>query len=258
MTRPSGWTARALALLAGLGAGFAHPPFGVLPGLLGYALLLGLLAITGLIYIRFQSNWPPARRAEFYLCGWLALALGVHISTAHPTFQRYYLLTVPFGAILAAVGLYRITSTVFHSERPAVAVLLLAVLLAFGLGKSLYEEWDDWRWVQMEEIARQVDQVTPANGVLLADEHIYFLTGRRPPSGMELVDSHKLEFDANRAAFLHVISFAEVKRRVRAGVFDTVQVCEDGMNVGDLDMTKLYLHQAEVEDCTMFWEKTKR
>jgi len=223
-----------------------------------HALLLGLLAITGLMYIRFHSNWPPARRAEFYLCGWLALALGAHISTAHPTFQRYYLLTVPFAAILAAVGLYRVTSTVFHSERPAVAVLLLAVLLAFGLGKSLYEEWDDWRWVQMEEIARQVDQVTPANGVLLADEHIYFLTGRRPPSGMELVDSHKLEFDANRAAFLHVISFAEVKRRVRAGVFDTVQVCEDGMNVGDLDMTKLYLHQAEVEDCTVFWEKTKR
>ena len=30
----------ALALLAGAGAAVAHPPFGVLPGLLGYALLM--------------------------------------------------------------------------------------------------------------------------------------------------------------------------------------------------------------------------
>ncbi|MEP6539341.1 MAG: hypothetical protein ABJF23_28650 [Bryobacteraceae bacterium] len=223
-----------------------------------HALALGLLAITGLVYIHFYSGWQAAKRAEFYLCAWLALALCIHISTAHPTFERYYLLAVPFLAVLAVAGLYRVTITVFHTERPYAAVLLLTILLAFGLGKSIYEEWDDWRWSQMEEIARKVDQVTPRDGILLADEHIYFLTGRRPPSGMELVDSHKLQFDAARAAFLHVVSFAEIKRRVSAGAFQTVQVCEDGMNVGDLDMAKLYVHQAEVEDCTVYWEKAKR
>lgn len=36
----SPWARRGLALLAGLAAALAHPPFGVLPGLLGYALLL--------------------------------------------------------------------------------------------------------------------------------------------------------------------------------------------------------------------------
>ncbi len=56
------WLARGLALLAGLGAALAHPPWGLLPGLLGYALLLYLL-----------DNADPARplRSAF-LRGWLA------------------------------------------------------------------------------------------------------------------------------------------------------------------------------------------
>jgi len=61
MTRPSGWTARGLALLAGLAAGLAHPPFGFLPGLLGYALLLMLLDAPG----------PRPWRSVFFR-GWLA------------------------------------------------------------------------------------------------------------------------------------------------------------------------------------------
>ena len=55
------WRARGLALTAGLAAALAHPPFGFLPGLLGYAVLLGLLdAIDG----------PRPLRSAF-LRGWL-------------------------------------------------------------------------------------------------------------------------------------------------------------------------------------------
>jgi apolipoprotein N-acyltransferase len=55
------WRARGLALAAGLAAALAHPPFGVLPGLLGYAVLLWLLdAIDG----------PRPLRSAF-LRGWL-------------------------------------------------------------------------------------------------------------------------------------------------------------------------------------------
>lgn len=57
----SNWAMRLWALCAGLGAALAHPPFGVLPGLLGYALLLGLLDTTG---------ERPLRQAFFR--GWLA------------------------------------------------------------------------------------------------------------------------------------------------------------------------------------------
>ena len=71
------------------------------------ALTVGLLALAGLLFVRFRSDWTQPQRAEFYLCGWLALALGVHISSAHPTFQRYYLFTLPFLIILSAAGMMR-------------------------------------------------------------------------------------------------------------------------------------------------------
>ncbi len=56
------WFARGLALAAGAGAALAHPPFGLLPGLLGYALLMALI-----------DHSDPARplRSAF-LRGWLA------------------------------------------------------------------------------------------------------------------------------------------------------------------------------------------
>ncbi len=60
MARLSGWPARGLAVLAGVAAGLAHPPFGMLPGLLGYALLLGLLNTEG----------PRPWRSAFFR-GWL-------------------------------------------------------------------------------------------------------------------------------------------------------------------------------------------
>lgn len=64
--RPSGvrgaWALRLWALCAGLAAALAHPPFGVLPGLLGYAVLMGLLDDV--------DRRRPLRSA--FLRGWLA------------------------------------------------------------------------------------------------------------------------------------------------------------------------------------------
>jgi apolipoprotein N-acyltransferase len=89
LPRLTPWRARGLALLAGLAAALAHPPFGVLPGLLGYALLLWLLDaidsprplrsaflrgwLTGLSYFGLSTWWI----AEAFLVdaanqGWMA------------------------------------------------------------------------------------------------------------------------------------------------------------------------------------------
>ncbi len=56
-----GWRGRVLALLAGLAAGLAHPPFGLLPGVFGYALILALIEV---------HEDRPIRSA--FLRGWLA------------------------------------------------------------------------------------------------------------------------------------------------------------------------------------------
>lgn len=74
---------------------------------------------------------------------------------------------------------------------------------------------------------------------------------------MELADSHKLRFDAARSELLHVVSTPELIRRIKAGEFQTVQICKDGLDVGELDLKKLYVHNAELEDCTVFWERAK-
>ena len=57
----SPWGARLLALTAGLAAGLAHPPFGLLIGLLGFALMLRLAEAEG----------PKPLRSAFFR-GWLA------------------------------------------------------------------------------------------------------------------------------------------------------------------------------------------
>lgn len=59
--REKAWAGRGLAVLAGLAAGLAHPPFGVLPGLLGYALMLRQVEAPAV---------RPLRQAFFR--GWLA------------------------------------------------------------------------------------------------------------------------------------------------------------------------------------------
>jgi len=59
--RANPWPGRGLALLAGLAAGLAHPPFGVILGLLGYALMLWVVE-------------APAERPlkQAFFRGWLA------------------------------------------------------------------------------------------------------------------------------------------------------------------------------------------
>ncbi|HWA62957.1 MAG TPA: apolipoprotein N-acyltransferase [Caulobacteraceae bacterium] len=109
MTRPDAparppaarlWLGRALAIAAGLACAFAHPPWGVLPGLLGYALLMGLLD---------RSN--PARPVRSaFLVGWLAgcayFSVGLWwVSEAFMVDAAEQGWMAPFAVILLAAGM---------------------------------------------------------------------------------------------------------------------------------------------------------
>ena len=222
------------------------------------ALTLCLLAAIGVFFIA-KSDWPAVRRGEFYLCGWIAVATGAELCTPRPTFQRYFMLTVPFVAILAAVGLYAVTLRMWNAARPGWPILAITVLAALGLGKSIYERREIYTWSYFEQIARKVDEVTPPGGTIFADEQIYFLTRRRPPSGFELEDSHKLELlppDVARA--LHIVPKSEVDRRVAAGFFDTVATFEvDDDILAAWDLARNYTHKDQVGDCTVYWGRSK-
>lgn len=223
------------------------------------ALLLGLIALAGVLFIRFPTDWTGERwekeeRAEFYLCGWLALALGIQISSAHPTFARYYLFAIPFLVVLAAAGLYSLTTRLWRPDRPLWPVLALTGIFSLELAKALQGRDSNINWRDLEKIAATADQVTPPGGIILSDEQIYFITRRPPPSGMELADSHKLEFPPERARALHLVPESEVIRQVKAGRFSTVVNCDKNYKLTDDDLLKLYAKHKEFEDtCNVYW-----
>jgi hypothetical protein len=221
----------------------------------GPALLLLLLSAGGLLFIYFRSGWEAQRKAEFYLCAWVSVALAAHISSAVPTFARYYVFTLPFLGILAVAGVYAAGSSLYKADRPWPPVLVLTLLLSFGLAKALYEERDNMVWPDLEKTARKVMEVTPPRQSLSADEAIYFLTRHDPPSGLEMRDSHKFRLPPELLALLHVIPQAELDRQVKAGAFSTLETCEDQDAIDAQGYAKLYAKTADAGDCTVFWDK---
>ncbi len=71
---------------------------------------------------------------------------------------------------------------------------------------------------------------------------------------MELEDSHKLKMTPALAAQRHVLTGSELEREVKAGRFDTIQICDDD-KIKDWGLEKMYRNKAEIEDCTVFWGK---
>jgi hypothetical protein len=255
----------------------------------GQALVTGMLAVFGLVYLVRKAEWPRSLKNELYLCVWLAAALSAEVGSAHPTFSRYFLLAVPFLAVVAVVGLYAASSRLLRQEvletlekphtgargsEPSrdrngavtgpkffrnsegiwLPVILLAIIFSLGLGRSLYDHANALgTWKSYESTVRLVDQVTPRGAPLYASEPIYFLTHRIPPPGFELYYTHKLELPPAQAALLHILSNAEVKRQVQSGTFATAYTCDLEDEIANYGLNDLYRQHKEVGDCTIFW-----
>lgn len=85
-----------LALAAGAAAALAHPPFGVLPGLLGYALLIFLSERATTVRGGFWMGWLAGFAYFFISCWWVAEAFLVNPAQAW---------MAPFAASLLPIGL---------------------------------------------------------------------------------------------------------------------------------------------------------
>lgn len=221
------------------------------------ALLLGLLALAGLIFTMTNIGAEDRSwRRKMYLCFWLTIALALNSAIAHPTFARYFVLMVPFLSILASVGLCEIFARL-NVEHRMWPVWGLTILLALGLGKALYDRREVYSWLDLEQLARKVDEVTPPHAVLLAEEPVYFLTRRTPPEGMEFTEAQKLNLSPAMGASLHILSRAQLAEQVRSGMFDTVQTCsgDDDQRFTALGVAPMYRQKIVIEGCTIFWDK---
>jgi len=219
------------------------------------SLLLVLLALAGLVFIR-KGEFLPARRAELRLCLWLPLGIIVQNLFAHPTFPQYFIFIIPFLTVLAGFGFYAVAVRLQNPDRPRAAVLLLLATAALCLGNGVYEDRDSYSWRKLQRVAKKMKEVTPKGAPLLAPEQIYFLTNWPIPPGMEHEDAHKLKLAPAEETKLHVVSKAEVERRVKSGEFPTTVSCDDD-ETSDLGDWDVYSQKAEFDRCTVFWQFKK-
>nr|WP_234989475.1 apolipoprotein N-acyltransferase [Brevundimonas sp. SH203] len=113
-----------LALLAGAGTAFAHPPFGILIGLLGYPLLMILSERSDTARGAFWMGWLAGFAYFFVGCWWVAEAFFVNPEQAW---------MAPFAASLlpAGLGLFWGTATALYRRFAPIGpvrVLLFAAL----------------------------------------------------------------------------------------------------------------------------------
>lgn len=221
----------------------------------GPALVLGLLAIVGWLHVLRRSDWPRPIRSEFRLCGWLALGLGAQAAAAHPTFEQYFLFTVPFLAVPAAAGLYDIAARFFAARHAVLPLTIVAALFSLQLARALYDQHDDDDWRVYERLARQVDSVAPRDAPVFATEPVYFLTRRAPPSGLELYYTHRIDLPPADRALFHLLTNDELAQQLRAGRFAAAYECEDDRVTFGLE--RLYRQSATLSDCTVYWDFRK-
>ena len=220
----------------------------------GCTLLLGLLAAIGVVYLVKTRNWDRDVKREFYLAAWNAFALALYIATAHPTFGRYFVFAIPFMAILAAVGFYYVGSRLVGADRPRWPLGILLFVLVTGATKYVFDDRDSTTWHDLEKISAKVAEVTPRNGEILADEMVYFILHRTPPSGMEFSYSHKLQLPPAQEALYHIVSEGELKKQIAGGRFDTVESCKDEV-MDEWNLNEIFPHKQDFDDCTVFWRK---
>jgi len=213
-------------------------------------ILIGL-AVAGVWFLR-GSEWDGTRRSGFYLSAWIAGVEGLYLATAHPTFAQYFILTVPFTAILASAGVYAAT----REWNPRGACAAIVLLTAAGAVRSVYDQRDFNTWATFDEIVPAVNRVTPAGAPLFADEQVYFLTGRAPPAGLEWMSGHKIEMPMDQARPLHAMPQSEVDREVRQGAFSTFETCEEG-EIDRLGLRKMYAREKVSNDCHVFWDRRR-
>jgi len=203
-------------------------------------LLVVGLAIAGAIIGR--------KRREVVLC---AVAVGVwclFLGTAHPTFPQYFIVAMPFAAVLASVALQEL-----HGRYPQDwPFALIVALIISAAGRTVWGERSEMSWATLAPVAKAVADVTPPGTPLFADEAVYLLTGNMPPSGMEWGSGHKIEIPLDKARPLHVLPQSELDREVKRRDFPVLETCED-TDLDRLGLNGLYVHKKQIGDCYVFW-----
>jgi hypothetical protein len=213
------------------------------------ALLLMLLAAVALTVPPSPGDWDERRRRECRLCGWLVAGLALFLAIPLPTFPHYFILVVPFMSILAALGMNVLGTRLWPSVRPLYVVLPLLALSALGLAKpaiQLRGTFSTPQWGSVEDVAREVNRVTPSDGFIYAPEVVLFAARRFPPLGMENSFGPLLRLPPEQLARLHIRSEAQIDSWLAAGYFHAVIIGTGDPRVQSLSLLRRYSRQEEL------------
>jgi hypothetical protein len=111
--------------------------------------------------------------------------------------------------------------------------------------------------VDAEQIAQKINEIPSSHGMLLADGLIYFVLRHPAPSGLEYADSHKIDLPSAMMSKLHLVSWAELDRRIKTGIFDVVETRVEEDRIEELGLPRLYAHRAEVGEAKIFWGRRR-
>ena len=101
------WRRVGLALLAGAGAALVHPPFGIVPGLLGYPLLMLLSDRSSSLKGAFWMGWLAGLAYFLISCWWVAEAFLVNPAQA-------WMAPFAVGFLAGGIGLFWGAATLLY------------------------------------------------------------------------------------------------------------------------------------------------
>ena len=229
-------------------------------GLIGSSqfLLVIMFAGIGLLFVLGRSQWHPKQKAEFYLCGWLAAGVAVFLAKHTITYEQYFVLLVPLLSILASVGIMATASGLRQPGGPIWLIIWVLALYLVGFPHWLSHRYHNRHWSHIEEIAKLVNDVTPADRLIWTHETIYFAARRIPPAGLEHYDALKLRLSPGDSAQLHVASHADVMDRAAAGRFATIALWATigYTSLESSGIRQVYGKHTQMFGCDVFWSST--
>lgn len=216
-----------------------------------------LLGATALLFAS-RGEWGEGRKRELYLCAWLIAGLSALAVLAHPTFPQYFLPIFPFLGILGALGVCALGPRIWSPGDAAWPVALLTGLCAAELLLPLYRIRYGYpiRWHTYDEVAREINRVTPADGSLYADTLLCYVAARRlPPAGLESDVAPLLKLSPEIARSLHVVPESELDEWLASGRFDTTCLDETDKKIRTLRLSRVYARQTRINGYCILWER---
>lgn len=222
------------------------------------AMILCLLSLLGMLFLGEFGGQNEYIRREFTLCGWLIFSLGLFASIAFPTFQQYYIFTVPFLSILASIGAYAISSRILPRFPKILLVLVFIVIFTFDSiymahQYSLFGKYMIGDWKKVEDIADAVSNVANRGRPVYASEAVYFAGQIMPEVGLENSFTALLPSNVANIPQLHIISQSKIDDLLRLGYYGVIVIDNDDERVFSLGLDRLYRFREELHGKLIFW-----